>query len=223
MAKKDKKTKREKHEKKQSIFKEFTAFINKGNAVALAIGVVLGSAFTAIVNAANNFIISPLIAFLIGDADLSESLITVLKWTTDPDTGEKIAAISIKWGAFIQAVIDFLLIALILFIISKITSRFMKSVDDISKTAKAKIEAKLEKEFEKEEAELAAKNKEDAPAEEAVEEVAPVEEAAPVQEVAPVVEAAPAVDETALLLKEIRDLLKKQVAPQEEVTSKPEE
>ena len=63
------KSKKERKEKRQSIFKEFIAFINKGNAIALAIGVILGGAFNAIVTAINKNIISPIIALCLGDTD----------------------------------------------------------------------------------------------------------------------------------------------------------
>ena len=121
-----------KNPNKKGFFKEFVEFINKGNALALAIGVILGGAFTAIVTAINQNIISPIIAAIIGDGKLNESLITVLKYKdaaqADIDAGiastigEQIPSIYISWGALIQAIIDFLLIALILFLIIKITT-----------------------------------------------------------------------------------------------------
>ena len=106
----------------KKLFKEFKDFINKGNAVALAIGVIIGGAFTAIVTAVNKQVISPLIGALLGDADLSQSLITVLSQHTEVVDGVETVVIdnAIYWGAFIQAVIDFLLTAVILFAIFKI-------------------------------------------------------------------------------------------------------
>lgn len=106
----------------KKLFAEFKAFINKGNALSLAIGVILGASFTAIVSSINTKIVSPLIGLLLGDNDLSESLVTVLKSTTDPETGEVVITNAIYWGAFIQAVIDFLLTAVILFAIFKLAS-----------------------------------------------------------------------------------------------------
>ena len=108
----------------KKLFAEFKAFVNKGNALSLAIGVILGASFTAIVSAINTKVISPLIGLLLGDNDLSESLVTVLKTTTDPETGEVVVTNAIYWGAFIQAVIDFALTAIILFAIFKIFNRF---------------------------------------------------------------------------------------------------
>ena len=112
----------------KKLFTEFKAFINKGNALSLAIGVILGAAFTAIVTAINGKIISPLIGLLLGDNDLSESLVTVLKTTTDAETGEVVITNAIYWGAFIQSVIDFVLTAVILFAIFKVAGVFTTSL-----------------------------------------------------------------------------------------------
>ncbi len=178
--------KKEKKEKK-GFFKEFAEFINRGNALALAIGVIIGGAFTSIVTAINKNIISPLIAWIIGDKDLSSSLITVLKShevataddvakglaeNIDDKLAEPVNDIVISWGALIQAIIDFILIALILFLIIKL-------VTTVVNRAKAASE-KMKKEN-------------------AEKEAAPAEEPKP----APV----PA---DVQLLTEIRDLLKKE-------------
>ncbi|MBQ7276869.1 MAG: large conductance mechanosensitive channel protein MscL [Bacilli bacterium] len=175
---KEKKTKEQKKKERKGIFKEFIAFINKGNAMALAIGVIIGAAFGAIVTAINVNIISPLIAWLIGDTDLKDSLITTLKEAEiDGDTVVK-AAIEIKWGAFLQAVVDFLLIALILFIISKIVGAVVRRVNRLAEEAKKKLEAKK------------------------------AEEEKPQEVVEPEPAPEPVVDPNTELLKEIRDLLK---------------
>lgn len=178
----------------KKLFKEFKDFINKGNALALAIGVIIGGAFTGIVNSINTKIISPLIGWLLGGGSLEESaaLTTVLSYQTDPETGailldpetgEALIENAIYWGAFIQAVIDFLLIALILFAIFKICSA-------ISKAAKKAHEAIIEQ----------FKDEEESVVETIVEE-APVVEETVVEEVAVAPEIA--------LLTEIRDLLSK--------------
>ena len=122
--------------KKPGIFKEFLAFINKGNALALAVGVIIGGCFTAIVTAVNKQILSPIIGHFLGGKDLSNSLITVLSYQTDPATGEvlldpetgaELIENAIYWGAFVQAVIDFLLTALVLFVIVKVVTAVMNS------------------------------------------------------------------------------------------------
>lgn len=135
---------------KKGLFSEFVAFINKGNALAMAVGVILGGAFTAIVTAINKNIISPLIAWAIGDTNLSESVVTVLKYKDAAEAdvtaglaeniGDQIPDIVISWGSLIQAVIDFLLIAIILFIIIKVVT----GVVNKAKAAKEALEKKEE-------------------------------------------------------------------------------
>lgn len=130
----------------KNLFAEFKKFINKGNALSLAIGVILGAAFTSIVTTINTKIISPLIGLLLGDTDLSNSLVTVLKSTTDPETKEVIVTNAIYWGALIQAVIDFLLTALILFTIFKFATKFsdtFKKIQDRETIISYKIERKI--------------------------------------------------------------------------------
>ena len=143
-----------KNPNKKGFFKEFAEFINKGNALALAVGVILGSAFTAIVTAINKNIISPLIAALLGDTNLTESVVTVLKEVpaTEADVeaglatavGDMIPSIVISWGALIQAVIDFILIALILFLIVKIVTGIINKVKQARELLNRKDEEVVE-------------------------------------------------------------------------------
>lgn len=163
----------------KKLFAEFRTFINKGNALSLAIGVILGASFTSIVTAINAKIISPLIGLLLGDNNLSESLITVLKTTTDPVTGETVVTNAIYWGAFIQSVIDFLLTAVILFAIFKIAGAFtstLKKAQDREAWVAMKVERgyKLTKK-EKVIAEKLAKEKEEQRRKEEEEKLKPVE------------------------------------------------
>lgn len=153
----------------KKLFAEFKAFINKGNALSLAIGVILGASFTAIVTAINQKIISPLIGLLLGDKGLNESLITVLKTTTDEATGEVVVTNAIYWGAFLQSVIDFILTAVILFAIFKIAGKFtsaLKKAADMQEWIDFKLDkgiklTKREKAF-KEKMDLEKKEKEEA-------------------------------------------------------------
>jgi len=130
----------------KKFFAEFKKFINKGNALSLAIGVILGASFTSIVTTINTKIISPLIGLLLGDADLSNSLITVLKSTTDSETGEVVITNAIYWGELIQVIIDFLLTAIILFSIFKIFTKFsdtVKKMQDRETIIAYKLERKI--------------------------------------------------------------------------------
>lgn len=121
----------------KKFFAEFKKFITRGNVLDMAVGVIVGGAFTAIVNALSNNILKPVInwvlALILGKDSLSE-LFTFLIRTevTDAATGEVTVdlanSIYIDWGAFINAIINFLLIALVLFSIVRVINK-MKEVD----------------------------------------------------------------------------------------------
>jgi len=112
----------------KKFFEEFKKFITRGNVMDLAVGVIVGAAFTAIVTALTNNIIRPIINWIIAlitDKDGLSSVYTFLQktYTTDAN-GEKIIdlknSIYIDWGAFITAILDFFIIAFTVFIIIKI-------------------------------------------------------------------------------------------------------
>ncbi|NLC06304.1 MAG: large-conductance mechanosensitive channel protein MscL [Erysipelothrix sp.] len=98
--------------------KEFKEFINRGNAFDLAVGVIIGTAFSAIVNSIVNDLIMPIVSFFIGGLNLSER-VWILKEGTDETT-----TIAIQYGNFLQQIINFLFIGLIVFIIVKALNRF---------------------------------------------------------------------------------------------------
>ena len=111
----------------KKIVAEFKKFIMRGNIVDMAVGVIVGSSFTAIVNALSNNILKPfinyLLALLFGADSLSE-VYTFLGAPVRDDTGAIVLeeSIYIDWGAFINSVINFLLIAFVLFSIVKIVN-----------------------------------------------------------------------------------------------------
>lgn len=108
------KEKKIKTKKKSTFFKDFKAFISRGNILDLAIGVVIGAAFTAIVNSLVNDIIKPLIALLVS-GDFSE-LIVVLRPETVNEAGEVIReAITLNYGNLIMAILTFFIDALVIF------------------------------------------------------------------------------------------------------------
>lgn len=108
----------------KKILKEFKEFITRGNVVDLAVGMIIGAAFTAIVTALVNGVFKPLID-MIPMGDGLQGLITVLRpaYMIDEVTGKTVLDLSnsvyIDWGAFIMAIVNFLLTALVLFIIIK--------------------------------------------------------------------------------------------------------
>jgi large conductance mechanosensitive channel len=92
---------------------EFRAFLLKTNALALAIGVIIGAALGTVVNSLVNDIIMPPIGYVLGGVDFS-SIRTVLKASADPAQ-----EVAIRWGVFINAVIAFIVIAFVVFWISR--------------------------------------------------------------------------------------------------------
>ena len=95
----------------KKFFGEFKDFVSKGNVIDLAVGVVIGSAFGKIVSSLVDNIIMPLVGLIIGGVDFSSLSVTV-------------KGASIKYGLFIQNVVDFLIVALCIFI-------FIKSPSDV--------------------------------------------------------------------------------------------
>lgn len=97
--------------------KEFKQFISRGNVMDLAIGVIIGSAFGKIVTSVVNDILMPLIGIIIGGLDFTNLSI-------------KIKDATINYGMFIQNVIDFLIVAICIFIFIKIISKFTKKSEE---------------------------------------------------------------------------------------------
>ena len=110
-------------------FGEFKKFITRGNVVDMAVGVIVGSSFTAIVNALSNNVLKPIINYLLalafGNGALEDAYTFLGKPAYDENGAIDLAnSIYIDWGAFINAVINFFLVAFVLFIIVKIINRF---------------------------------------------------------------------------------------------------
>ncbi|MCQ2802955.1 MAG: large conductance mechanosensitive channel protein MscL [Bacilli bacterium] len=141
------------------MIKEFKEFISRGNVVDLAVGVIIGGAFTAIVTALTGQILQPVINWLIslgggGSLDDARTIlgeeVFILDTTTglpviNPVTGLRSTDWSktnyIDWGAFISAIINFILIAIILFAFVKLVNKFREKEEMV----KAKV-AKKDKE-----------------------------------------------------------------------------
>ena len=99
--------------KGNSIVKEFKQFISRGNVMDMAVGVIIGSAFGKIVSSIVDDILMPLIGVIIGGLDFSNLTIKVID-------------VTIRYGVFIQNVIDFLIVAACIFFMIKIINRITK-------------------------------------------------------------------------------------------------
>lgn len=182
---------KEKKERKKSTFwKDFKAFISRGNIVDLAVAVVVGAAFTAIVNSVVNDIIKPLISLLVG-GEFSE-LVVVLRPEEVDAAGEVIAeAITLNYGNLIMAILTFLIDAFVIFA----ALRIIRNAQNKLKEGGEKLKLKFTKSAggETEEASVA------------VAEETPVSAATAEVSAEPAEPAKPSVEE---LLAEIRDLLR---------------
>ena len=119
----------------KKFFQEFKKFITRGNIVDMAVGVIVGSAFTAIVNGLSNFVLKPLINmllyFMMGQGAL-EKIYTILvpQYTVGEDGVEVLdlaKSIYIDWGSFISAIINFFIVAFVLFSIVKIINHIREN------------------------------------------------------------------------------------------------
>ena len=119
----------------RAFFGEFKKFISKGNVIDLAVGVIIGSSFSAIVTALTNKIIMPFINYLLSlGGNGLESAYTFLKVVYASDgTVDLTKSIYIDWGAFITAILNFFIIAFVLFTIVKI---FMRARGYVTKAIK---------------------------------------------------------------------------------------
>ena len=106
----------------KKFFEDFKAFINRGNVVDMAVGVVIATAFGNITKSLVADVIMPLISLATGKQSLAELRI-VLKPDTVNEAGETIAGTYLNYGAFLQTVIDFLIIALCIFIVIRVAAK----------------------------------------------------------------------------------------------------
>lgn len=119
-------------EAKKSFIQEFKDFINKGSVIDLAVGVVIGGAFTAIVNSLVNDIITPLIGLIMGGVDFGGLSVTIGDAT-------------IKYGNFIQNIINFLIVAFAIFVVVKAMNKMREASERERKKLLEKAKTKLEK------------------------------------------------------------------------------
>ena len=103
-----------------SMMKEFRDFAMRGNVVDMAVGIVIGAAFGKIITAFVNGVLMPPIGLLVGGVDFSE-----LSMTLQEASGE-VAAVTLNYGAFIQTVVDFIIIAFAIFMVVKAMNKMKK-------------------------------------------------------------------------------------------------
>lgn len=107
-------------DKKKGFIGEFKEFISRGNVVDMAVGVVVGGAFTAIVNSLVNDVIMPIVGAIVGGINFAN-----LKIVIRPAEGD-LAEAAICYGNFIQAIVNFLIVAFVLFCVVKGMNKLKK-------------------------------------------------------------------------------------------------
>ena len=122
--------------KKPKWWDEFLAFAVKGNAMALAVGTIIGAAFSGITKSLTDDIIMPIVAIFMGGIDFSELKITLPRLFGEPvvDEAGNVILNTLNYGNFISAVINFLILALVVFFL-------VKGLNKLSEAGKKKEEA----------------------------------------------------------------------------------
>lgn len=121
--------------KKAKIFTEFKNFISRGSVIDLAVGIIIGSAFTAIVNSLVKDILMPFIGLILGGISFTDLKIVIAQATADT------AEVAIMYGSFIQKVIDFLIIAIVVFLMVKSINTFRDRLEALKKHEEAEAQA----------------------------------------------------------------------------------
>lgn len=130
----------------KSFFSDFKAFIMKGNIIDMAVGVVIGGAFGKIVTALVNNIITPLISLATGNVALTDMkciLKEAVPAVVSMETGEvitpEVPAVALEYGMFLQAIIDFLIIALSIFVVLRIMVKAQKKMEALRKKKEEEV------------------------------------------------------------------------------------
>lgn len=136
--------------KKSTFWKDFKAFITRGNVIDMAVGVVIGGAFGKIVTGLVNYIINPCVAYLTGGAKLDEIKTIITPEELDPITQAVVVKENaILWGTWLQTILDFIIVAFCIFVVLRI---IMKAKNRLEAEKIAEAEAKAKADAEKAEA-----------------------------------------------------------------------
>lgn len=122
---------------KKSIFTEFKEFISRGNVIDMAVGVIIGGAFTKIVNSVVSDIINPALGLLTGNIDFADLKIVLSEAVMDGETVVK-EELAIRYGMFLDALLNFLMIAVCVFVMVKIINTIREKAEAMKKKEEEK-------------------------------------------------------------------------------------
>jgi len=105
-----------------AIVKEFKEFVMRGNVVDLAVGVIIGAAFGKIVTSLVTDVLMPPIGYVLGGIDFNDKKVVLIQG----DTTKKIAEVAIRYGTFINTLIDFIIVAFCIFMVVKAVNALQK-------------------------------------------------------------------------------------------------
>ncbi|MGI6029200.1 MAG: large-conductance mechanosensitive channel protein MscL [Candidatus Heteroscillospira sp.] len=108
---------------KKGFFQEFREFATKGNVVDLAVGVIVGGAFGTITKSLTDDVIMPVVSLFLGGINFSEWKIVLKEAVLNPDGTEAAAAVSLNYGNFISTIINFLILAFVIFCMVRFLNR----------------------------------------------------------------------------------------------------
>ena len=117
-----------------SIVKEFQEFAVKGNMIDMAVGIIIGGAFGKIVTSLVNDVIMPPLGMLLGKVDFKDLAFTLKEAAVDA-AGAPVAAVSLNYGMFIQNVVDFLIVALAVFMMVKAINTLRRKQEKVDAKA----------------------------------------------------------------------------------------
>ena len=132
----------------KKLWQDFKAFIKRGNVVDMAVGVAVAAAFTAIVTAFTKGFITPLLSLITNQSDLNDMKWVLRKEVTEVVGEETViiqSEVSFLWGPFVQAIIDFLIIAFTLFLVMRIVAAVSKHATKIRTEVRNMLTDKDEK------------------------------------------------------------------------------
>lgn len=124
----------------KQLLEEFKKFIRRGNVLDMAVGVAVAGAFTAVVSAFTKAFISPLLALLTDGADLSDIKLVIRPEEVNADGEVVRQEVSLLFGTFLQAVMDFFIIALVLFAFLKLATFLNKRAEKLAEDMKENID-----------------------------------------------------------------------------------
>ncbi len=125
----------------KKFIEEFKTFIMRGNVLDMAVGVIVATAFGKITTSLINDVIMPFIAWIFGTRDMTALNLVVREAVVNAEGVEEVAAITIGFGTFVAAIVDFILIAFVVFMIVKAANKAGEKKRLAAEAAKAAEEA----------------------------------------------------------------------------------